>query len=301
MKIFLRLLVAGLIICAVVVGVLMMLEPSSDQLILINYVDENVTEQKDDTASNWNFIYQKLVSDPNYESVEFSPELIEYTNKIDDIFSAYLNYYIQLSQFENEANASLKTETYSAIQAYSNAQKETLRLLTNLVSYTSNSQFGVIEFTTQLTNAFTKYKTELNLFYTACSKLSAYVAEVNYLQNAPQTLNTTLLFVQLDFAKVVLNSEFEILTQTSYPLSLELVDIFNKYSNFYSSMSPFSEQINNDKIQFMNAYENFVYKTEYFSSTTKVEMLLTAANFNDDVDQFTYAQRIHAFLTSDAY
>lgn len=307
-KFILRLLIAGLILGLIIWGIIGLFSSNTENLTIVNYANDNIfvsydtsaDQQENDIDYNLNELYQKIISQENIMSTDFSGELLNNSIMLNRVMKNYIKTFVNLTQFQNKSNEDLKQEVLNSLKIYVIAQNDTFAYLKNVLNYTNNSQFEISEFNRLMQTFYAKYKAQLNLMYISCEKVENYVTQVNYEGNLPKTVNNTLLQVQLDFTKVVLDNELENTEVTNMPLSNQLEAIYNKYVAFKISISGSTENLNALKINFINSYDEFNDKTQYFLSTDKNEYVGSMANFTDEI-QFDYAQAINNYLNSATY
>jgi hypothetical protein len=137
-------------------------------------------------------------------------------------------------------------------------------------------------------NFVNAYKTQITRYLELIETLKTYVIEYAFDKITPVGLKQTLLQVQLDYAKVMIENNYAY----TYLLS-ELTLIKTKYANFLNNPQGNDAQANN----FIFAYENFENVQQYIKSSAK----LAYVNGYPEGTQATYAQTIHDFITQNSY
>lgn len=195
------------------------------------------------------------------------------------------NYYNTYLLFVKNVSETEQILMNQKIKSYKNALEETYTLLTHFnQNYSLNESINA----GMHQNFVNAYKTQISRYLELTETLKNYVIRYAFNNITPVGLKQTLLQVQLDYAKVIMNSNY------AYThLLTELNDIKTKYANF--SNEPQSTRLR--AIAFIDAYANFENLQEYIESSTKQAYV----DAYPEGVQGTYVYYIHKVLTHSTF
>lgn len=214
-------------------------------------------------------------------------ELNNYFSKVKIALNNNFNHYKSYLLFVNQVSTTDQTKVNNKLKLYKTSLLETYGLLehfNNSSTYLPNIHQEFI----------TSYNTTIRLYVDLIEAMQDYVIKYSFNNMAPIGLKQTLLQVQLDFAKVVIEEQLAILTDAT--IINELSGIIFKYSNF--SNEPQGDNFNAQL--FVEAYGNVTdtAKENYFKNEEKFSYVDES---NDLGEEGIFIRIIHAFLNLSSY
>jgi hypothetical protein len=241
-------------------------------------------------------------------SVVYADDYLEFDNEIDSMQSNYpaganllgyyevvdkaltnnFNHYKSYLLFVSDISASDQAAINNKVSEYEQAFSESKRLLDHF-NDNANADEQTIE--GMYENFVNAYNYQIKLYVEFIDTLKDYIVNYAFDNTTPVGLKQTLLQVQLDFSKVVIQEKID---QPNNPDTLinELNNVINKYENFNNN----PQADNLIVINFIQAYNNFDYINDYFSSLNKTTYVNTNAGA-----QIEYLEVIHTFLSLSSY
>lgn len=202
------------------------------------------------------------------------------------------NYYKSYLLFVSDISATDQAYINSKINEY-----ESSFLVTNQLLEYFNQSFNDLTKVGMHKNFIRSYNATIKLHVELIEALRSYVIKYSFNNAVPVGLRQTLLQVQLDFAKVVIQEELTLPENEEAPIVVvdatiidELSQIINKYSSFTNS----PQGTNQSALNFIDAYKALENKEDYFKNTEKAIYVLS---LEDNVSVTV----VHTFLTASSY
>lgn len=218
-------------------------------------------------------------------------ELNNYYGVVNIALTNNFNHYKSYLLFVNQISAGDQATINDKVAQYKTAFLETNRLL---IHFNNDLVSNNATKANMHSNFITSYNATIRLYVELIEAMQDYVIKYSFNNNLPIGLKQTLLQVQLDFAKVVIDEQLEILTDAT--IINELNDIILKYNNFNNE-----PQGNNFNAQlFVEAYANVsnAGKENYYKNEEKFNYVDQSNDLGEEGD---LVRIIHAFLTLPSY
>lgn len=194
----------------------------------------------------------------------------------------YYNSYLLFVKNVSQTEQNLMNQK---IKYYKNALEETYILLTHFnQNYSANDTINA----GMHQNFLNAYKIQISRYLELTETLKNYIIRYAFNNTTPVGLKQTLLQVQLDYAKVIMNNNYAY----NYLLT-ELSTIKTKYANFLNEPQGINANANN----FIFAYANFENLVEYIENSSKQSYV----QGYPEGTHSSYVNTIYTFLNLESY